>query len=76
MTPQIRYIVAYKDAEFDVPLYFGPFVSSSIAEDFRDRLPAFKNPKGYSRVRMLEPYGYSNIIGACALIQAHREAAA
>ena len=49
------YFAGYKDAKDKPILYFGPFVSESVAEFFLAALPK-PQKGGFARVRHLQPY--------------------
>lgn len=50
-----QHLVAYRDARGQQTLFFGPFVSSTIADQFRDDLPE-PLEGGCSRIVSLQPF--------------------
>lgn len=54
MKPTV-YIVAYKDSEQSRVLYFGPFVSDSVAHFFQAALPG-PCKGGWARTLPLQPF--------------------
>jgi len=54
----VSHLVAYRDSTDDTTLYFGPFVSSSVAQFFKAELP---DPLtgGYKRVLSIQPFTHN-----------------
>lgn len=58
MTNQQRYLVVYKDDADSRNLYYGPFVSLSIAEHFMNALPE-PLEGGLKTFKSFQPYSHS-----------------
>lgn len=51
----ISHLVAYKDSAGEPTMYFGPFVSTSIAQFFKAEMPD-PQPGGFCRVVPTQPF--------------------
>lgn len=67
-----RYIVGYRDSPKARTLYFGPFVSESVAEFFIAALPDTL-PDGWTRVVALQPFMAHEARTVAQLIERQRE---
>ena len=74
MRKQSTYIVTYKDGKGSRTLYFGPFVSASIASDVVQGLPD-PLPGGFKKFSLTQPFGYNDLKTVQFLIMSARQAA-
>lgn len=70
MSQAIRYEVIFKDGPHEIPLFIGPFVSLSAAENFKLELP---KPLPGGKVTVREMYGHETIALIKDLIRRNRQ---
>ena len=74
MRKQSTYIAMYRDSPTARKMYFGPFVSVSIAADFVEGLPD-PLPGGFKKFSQTQPFGLSDLRSLSALILNSRHVA-